>query len=475
MPFLYKYNKNNDDFVVLLFTFIKIYARILIQKVQKHVKKEIHLKKLLMLLLALMLSVTMIFALASCGDDNSGDNNENENGGENAGENGGENAGTNGDPNCDHEWGYPQATIPATCSTAGVGTSECYKCGAIDNEVVIPATNQHVYDWNVITAPTCTEPGTKQEKCINCTSTRGEVVEVEATGHQGEWVETTPKTCTTDGEESFDCTECDFTDTRVVETEGHTGTWIETIVATCEVEGEESRTCLVCGTPETRSTGFGNHNNEITTEAVLPTEDTAGTTMGISCTVCGEVVQAPVVLPALSNIASSSTLTVDMSKLGAFEYNPSTYWMLKPQLLIDGNYSNCTQACWTNPREYDFVFSYNADVYISSVSVYVGVGDSGSAYANASGQTYYNTETAPDGGALIANTNFPIQIIALDESGNIIADTGRINTEGELVITLAVDSLAVKTIRVVHFADYDASRIIREIEVIGSIPEVAEE
>lgn len=418
------------------------------------------MKKLLMLLLALMLSVTMIFALASCGDDNSGDNNENENGGENAGENGGENAGTNGDPNCDHEWGYPQATTPATCSTAGVGTSECYKCGAIDNEVVIPATNQHVYDWNVITAPTCTEAGTKQEKCINCPSTRGEVVEAEATGHQGEWVETTPKTCTTDGEESFDCTECDFTDTRVVETEGHTGTWIETIVATCEVEGEESRTCLVCGTTETRSTGFGNHNNEITTEAVLPTEDTAGTTMGVSCTVCGEVVQAPVVLPALSNIASSSTVSASVE-----------HRVVKPQYLVDGNYDNGVFGSYGH-NNYYYSLQYENAAYVLSVSVYIGVGEGGTVYIPSDGVTYY----APGSGEeKIVNNNYDIEIIAYDSEGNEIVNSGVLPTNGESVITFAIDSFGVSEIRVVHHSLWGVEKIMREIDVIGSIPEVAEE
>jgi len=223
-----------------------------------------------------------------------------------------------------------EATAP-TCTETGLTEGKsCSKCGATQIEqTVVPATG-HDYDfnndgktdgadadlgWTQVTKPTCTEKGSEQRKCENgCGDTQTR--EIEALGHDYDAVVTAP-TCEKEGFTTHtcqnvakglvseaECGEYTYTDSEV-KALGHKYTETITKPASCTEDGLKTLTCenaengATCEEPnKTEVITATGHNSDTEIPAVEATCETAGSTAGTKCSVCGTVQNAPEVISA---------------------------------------------------------------------------------------------------------------------------------------------------------------------------------
>lgn len=88
------------------------------------------------------------------------------------------------------------------------------------------------------------------------------------------------------------------------------GEWTVTKAATCTETGVETRTCSGCGETETREIAMIAHT-VVVDPAVAPTYDDTGLTEGSHCSVCGEVIKAQEIVPALGHKCAAFT-DIDM-------------------------------------------------------------------------------------------------------------------------------------------------------------------
>ncbi len=199
-----------------------------------------------------------------------------------------------------HDWDGGVVTTPVTCTTDGVKTYTCTRCGATQTES-IPATGHNAVAIPPVAA-TCTADGkTGGTKCSVC----GEILIVPqddpAWGHNwGGGVYTEP-TCTEDGSRVFTCSRCGETRTDIFPATGHvwdSGTVITP--STCTTEGVQVFTCKNCGETRTESFTKTGHNI-VPIPAIAATCTTAGKTEGKLCTFCGEEVEKQEDIPALGH------------------------------------------------------------------------------------------------------------------------------------------------------------------------------
>ena len=187
-------------------------------------------------------------------------------------------------------------------------------------------SNGHDFtDWQVRTLASCTEPG---EEFRACACGEEETRSIDPLGHSfTNYVYDNNAACTTDGTETAKCDRCDATDTRTAAgtATGHTFSgWQVRTPASCTEKGEEYRACA-CGEEETRSIDPLGHTL-VKTEAVEPTETSAGNIEYWTCTVCGklfsdeaannEITQAETVLPKLEHT----------HVYGSYAYDGNAHW-----------------------------------------------------------------------------------------------------------------------------------------------------
>ena len=107
----------------------------------------------------------------------------------------------------------------------------------------------HAHSYaDTVTVPTCTEQGYTTHTC-ECGDSYTDTY-VEALGHDfGAWAQTKAPNCTEKGEEKRTCSRCDAFETRTVEPTGHTEVIDPAVPATCTEKGKtEGKHCAVCGT-----------------------------------------------------------------------------------------------------------------------------------------------------------------------------------------------------------------------------------
>ena len=175
------------------------------------------------------------------------------------------------------------------------------------------------------TPASCTESG---EEFRACACGEEETRSIDPLGHSfTNYVYDNNAACTTDGTETAKCDRCDATDTRTAAgtATGHTFSgWQVRTPASCTEKGEEYRACA-CGEEETRSIDPLGHTL-VKTEAVEPTETSAGNIEYWTCTVCGklfsdeaannEITQAETVLPKLEHT----------HVYGSYAYDGNAHW-----------------------------------------------------------------------------------------------------------------------------------------------------
>lgn len=144
---------------------------------------------------------------------------------------------------------------PPTCTTNGMSSRHCTKCGERTDETLIFATGHSFGDWQTISPASCTGNGSEKRTCSVCFETEENILF--AFGHtpiDSTDVERREPTCEKTGVliTPIICDTCGTELERRSETLLATGhklaeEWTIGIPATCTSEGIKYRTCLTCG------------------------------------------------------------------------------------------------------------------------------------------------------------------------------------------------------------------------------------
>ena len=199
--------------------------------------------------------------------------------------------------------------VAATCTESGLTTGKhCSVCNAtLEAQTVIPALG-HTEVTDEAVTPTCTKDGkTKGSHCSKCNAVFIAQQTIPANGHAWNDGEiTTAPDCTHTGVKTFTCTVdgCDGTKTETVNALGHNHSeaWTVDKAATCTEKGSKSHCCTRCDDKADITEIPANGHTEVTDEAKAATCTANGLTAGKHCSVCAEIIEAQLVVPATGHV-----------------------------------------------------------------------------------------------------------------------------------------------------------------------------
>ena len=240
-------------------------------------------------------------------------------------------------------------TNEPTCTGTGIGryTWKTTNYGSFHFEVSI-APKGHSYT-TMVTAPTCTEQGYTTYICSCSDSYVSDYVV--ALGHDmGDWKLATAPTCIENGSESSTCTRCDYTETRAIDAIGHSHTAIVT-APTCTEQGFTTYTCS-CGDTYVSDEIPALGHTEETIPAVAATCIETGLTEGKKCSVCGEILVAQEVVPALGHDwKGTSCQRCDANRENPFDDVADGSFYIDPVLwAVENGITNGATATTFNPN-----------------------------------------------------------------------------------------------------------------------------
>ena len=128
---------------------------------------------------------------------------------------------------CEHTYDAGKITKKPTCTTAGIKTYTCTKCGDTQTETIPVDKNAHT---NIVTssakAATCTSTGLSEgRKCSACGTVLQAQTTIKALGHSyGNWTTTKAATVVAAGVQTRTCTRCGHQETRTLAKLASSGT-----------------------------------------------------------------------------------------------------------------------------------------------------------------------------------------------------------------------------------------------------------
>ena len=190
---------------------------------------------------------------------------------------------TNCGDGCTHSYDSGTVTKAATCTTTGVKTYTCSKCGGTKTESI--AATGHSYK-STVTAPTCTANGYTTNTCSSCGDSYTSN-STAATGHSwNSGTVTTAATCTQKGTKTYTCSTCKTTKTEEIAATGHS--YKSTVTApTCTAAGYTTYTCSSCGDSYTGNTTAATGHNYSNGTCTVCGDGCTHNWSGSTCTVCG--------------------------------------------------------------------------------------------------------------------------------------------------------------------------------------------
>ena len=255
---------------------------------------------------------------------------------------------------CSHSYDSGVITTLPSCTSSGVKTYSCTKCGSSYTSSV--SAKGHSYVSETIKSATCTETGTKKYTCTACDSTKTETIATK--GHSEVYFAETQATCTENGctagtkcstcdtilsggeviyatGHSYDdgnikvepgctsvgfkiytCSKCNGTKVEKLAAKGHKEVYFAGTPATCTENGRTAVTkCSVCDiilSGDEVIYAAGHNSVAITEKAATCTEN--GNTSGTKCSVCNKVLSGNEVIKAkghsyVTEITKTATCT----------------------------------------------------------------------------------------------------------------------------------------------------------------------
>ncbi|MGN0528156.1 MAG: GH25 family lysozyme [Eubacterium sp.] len=195
-------------------------------------------------------------------------------------------------------------TTPDSCTSNGVTTNTCTKCGNAYDTVIYTTGHKYVDRWILAT---CTTDGRKDKKCTRC----GDVIigeTITKTGHKYEITDTEPATCTKEGRITYTCTNANCGDTYyevINKTEHNYQDYY--LAPTCTQKGINGKKCSGCGDViAEEEIPLKSHSYKTTTAKATTSKDGK---IVKACTECGQVASTTVIYKASSIKLEATTLT----------------------------------------------------------------------------------------------------------------------------------------------------------------------
>ncbi|MBQ4108444.1 MAG: InlB B-repeat-containing protein [Clostridia bacterium] len=212
---------------------------------------------------------------------------------------------------CLHEW--KQASTTSTCEETGVAFFTCTQCNKIKQEDA-PALGHDFIDD--IKEPTCKEAGYIKKLCSRCGHDGGITETIDKLLHTAVILEATAPTCEKTGlTAGVKCSVCDeiLAKQETIPEYGHKSSAAvmeNTVEATCALGGSYDSViyCAVCDKELSREAKTVDKllHTAVIIEAIAPTCEDTGLSVGMKCSECGEILVIQETIPAYGHKSSAA-------------------------------------------------------------------------------------------------------------------------------------------------------------------------
>lgn len=212
----------------------------------------------------------------------------------------------------EHTYGEGNWTdqLPADCGNDGhIGYFTCTGCGQrfdpegkllTDDDIVIPATGDHAWQWIPDEAPGCYTDGSQHQYCTVCGQTQNEGTPIPAAHEFEAWVDAVAPTCGSDGALGYqrchvcgDCFDADGSKLDSIVDPATGNHSYEDAEWTYDSADRHVRTCTVCG----KGPQYEDHNVIVKGGGDATCTDD-GYTGDEFCSVCGQRLSEGEIIPA---------------------------------------------------------------------------------------------------------------------------------------------------------------------------------
>lgn len=249
---------------------------------------------------------------------------------------------------CSHSYDNGVLTTLPSCTSGGVRTYSCTKCGSSYTSTV--SALGHSYDSGTVTkSATCTSKGTKTYTCVKCDATKTEAIAEKGHSYDSGKV-TKAATCTSTGVKTYTCTRCNGTKTETIAQTGHKSENISAKAATCTESGYTSGTkCSVCNTLLSGKTAVAalGHNYKSTHAAATCTDNERTV---YTCSRCNDTYS--------EDIKGKSSWSSEQPPSGAKNIETKTQYKSREKLYQSGTVKNVDG--WTLYQTDENVSSWSA-------------------------------------------------------------------------------------------------------------------
>lgn len=272
---------------------------------------------------------------------------------------------------CSHTYDDGVLTTLPTCTTSGIRTYSCTKCGnSYTTTVSYPG---HSYDSGTVTkVATCTQSGSKLYTCTSCGSTKTESTPKREHNFNSGSV-TKQATCTETGIKTYTCYLCDYQKTETIAAKGHKEEAFDGREATCTEYGWKTGSkCAVCDKVLSGNEVLYPTGHLYTSKVTKAANCTQRGTKTYTCTKCGATKSESIAATG-HNYESKTTVSATCYRYGekisvckcGDETNKN---IIKPKAHTDSDKNGFCDVCKLNMKSQSILklsVAENTDKYIT--------------------------------------------------------------------------------------------------------------